>query len=224
MIAKSRAGRVFPRRARPPSRPRPPWTDLLRHPLVLLAAGAVLTALVVPRINELATRSRIREEQRQKTAISILQNASKTERLINAAITTLEQFEKDVARHHLTGARLAERQAELEKRSRAQYDEINDLAWWWPWDAPHEGEITHFISAAGITTFRLRIEQYNALVTEFGNHFFRRRDALLARDYDPGTIAQVESDVATFRKEMDSLRDKRTGLAATFCNIVMGSR
>jgi hypothetical protein len=88
----------------------------------------------------------------------------------------------------------------------------------------HEGEITHFISDAGLTAFPLKIEQYKALVAESGTHFFRRRDALLARDYDPGTIGQVEYDVAHFRKIMDSLRDKRLDLAGTFCNIVMGSR
>jgi hypothetical protein len=97
------------------------------HGLTLLAAGAVLTYVLVPLVNE----ARLLQEARIKKALEILETGSEVDANLNSLQTTLAIFHKDHSYERLPPDQYAAARHRALERMEARYLEFDKRAWWW---------------------------------------------------------------------------------------------
>ncbi len=140
--------------------PTPHWVImLLRHPLMVLFAGTIISSIGIPWLNTRSAQARQVEESRQTKALEILKDSTNDNARLNSIGSAFGMFEKEGA---LTGSTelIEERRSELRKRVYEGYEAFEQSAWWWYWGIGREAELFGWLSPAEIAAYRQLAKQY----------------------------------------------------------------
>jgi len=129
----------------------------LRHPLMLLLAGTLLSSLIIPWINGRSARVERRQNGRQQKAVEVLRAAGQDTRRLNALRSAFDNYERDVGT-----ASVAERRTELRRRVYELYGEFDGEAWWWYRAALREADVFDWLSGAEQQRMRELADGYEA--------------------------------------------------------------
>jgi hypothetical protein len=103
----------------------PEWT---KHPIMVLLLGTLVGSIVIPRLNERATREAQLRELRTNLAQEAVTKSAEIDSSLNALVTTFGTYVKDSLHRGKSGDR-----AELRRQVYTLYREFERDAWWWHW-------------------------------------------------------------------------------------------
>jgi hypothetical protein len=160
-------------------------SDSLRHPLVLLLVGSLLTALVIPYINARSNRANLIREARLKKAIEIINRSSEFNSQLNSLGTALGVFHFDNVRAKTPLPECREAQKTLNMDMNARYLEFEKRSWWWYGDLLQEAVVLELASPTDLQRLGTDVNEYGANVGQSVGTLSDLWHALVSPDYDP---------------------------------------
>lgn len=175
--------------------------EVLRHPFVLLAIGAVTTSLLVPYLNSKINRSQLLREARLNRAIEIGKRNTEFNSKFNALKTMLESFHNQNVRLVLQPSELRAAQLKFRDDFSKRYLELDETAWWWYSDLEKEASVLDLIPPNELQALDIDLEKYG---DNLHRHFEVLKplwQVLTSQDYNPNDqtsrdkVEQIIKDV-----------------------------
>lgn len=188
----------------------PAKKPLLEHPLTILILGSVLTVLGLPWLSERMNDSKLINDARLQTCMSILRNSSESDQRFNTMTTTMQMFIKDTA-----AAGLASRndQDRLRAELAQQYLAFDRQAWWWISRLPTEAKLLRI--DVGSKELSDLIAAYLANLVESTRVLRALWEHCLSKSYKVSDPINDELSKTT-KQQLDALSNQRGDLIGKF--------
>jgi hypothetical protein len=195
------------------------FISALKHPLVLLLIGSVLSYLLIPWISEKSSHKRLLQEKRVDRACDVLQQGLIDDLKLNSIQTAFEMFNKE-AESDPKSYKTA--QAELKNSFNKLYFEFDQHAWWWDHDLPVQSKLLELPSGS-----KEKIEQLHDVYKKNLLDSVEQLDVLrahfLAKDYKPREPHNTEVLLAT-RRALNDLATNRGAITFQLAFMFMPPR
>jgi hypothetical protein len=132
--------------------------EAMRHPLILLMLGSILTSIIIPWLNARSARVEQVQLARADKAKEILKSVSADNARVNLMRAAFDTFEKEGGL--VASIQLEERRTELRKRVYDGYNEFESTAWWWYWEIAREAEIFGWLSSGDLERLKKFCVEY----------------------------------------------------------------
>lgn len=199
--------------AGPSVAPPPAKKPLLEHPLTVLVLGSVLTVVGLPWLSQRMNDSKLINDARLQTCMSILKNSSDSDQRFNAMTTTMQMFIKDSA---AAGSASKSDQERLRAELAQQYLEFDRQAWWWISRLPTEAKLLRI--DVGSKELGELTSAYMANLVESTRVLDVLWKHCLSRSYkvtDPANKTLSDST----KRQLDQLSSKRGDLIGKFVSM-----
>lgn len=164
----------------------------LQQPLGLLLVGTLFGSLLIPYLNDVSNRNRLRHEERIKIALKIVDQNHETDRRMANLADYLVLFRKDHANRSASKADLKKEQHDARKAFNEMYLSFNAQAWWWHWSVKSESSLSALATPAEAQKIALLARQYSDALLEGTAEIGKLWDRFLKDSYDP---ADPQNDV-----------------------------
>jgi hypothetical protein len=164
----------------------------LQQPLSVLLLGTLFGSLLIPYLNDLSNRNRLRHEERIKIALKIVEETRETDRRMSSLAEYLVLFRKDHPNRPASKENLKKEQQDARKAFNDMYLAFNTQAWWWFWSVKSESSLSALATPAEAQKIALLARQYSDALLEGTAEIGRLWDRFLKDSYDP---ADPQNDV-----------------------------
>jgi hypothetical protein len=194
-------------------------SHISRHPIVVLAVGALITSLLVPIVTHFMTQSQVTNMARRTKASEVLKQSNLINQRLNLIQTAMENFEHDVLPYSYSCSpdEFKNEQKELRKQIESLYADFNASAWFVFRDHSSEASILRILPAD-------RIKEFNKLIDEYNVNLEATLTNLRVPWYEFLRVRLWQGDwpnvnMKTTRHTSDELRDKRTAIAERMARL-----
>jgi len=118
------------------------FSDRLQQPLTLLLIATLLGSVLIPYFNNLSNRAKLRQEERVKLAISILDQTKETDVRMDDMMRHFVLFRKEHHDTHATPEQLKSDQLAEMKVMKDSFYAYSSQAFWWPWNVWHKANLS----------------------------------------------------------------------------------
>jgi hypothetical protein len=195
------------------------YLALLKHPLVLLLIGSVLSYLLVPWIGEKLSHKHVLQEGRVNQARDVLKQVLVDDEQLNRIETAYGMFDNGAASDP-KGYKAA--QAELRRTSRELYLEFDGHAWWWRHDLPMLSELLGLPTESKKTIENLNLA-YEANLKESCLQLALLGRQFLGDDYVPRNPKNAEV-LNAVKDRMTDLGKERSYITSRLVSLFMPSK
>jgi hypothetical protein len=141
-----------------------PWRQIPWRRLMLIAAGALVSYLLIPIIVSRYNDIKSLREARIERAIKFGDRDDELSSKVNALETLMGFFADHNDRGKISGTQLIEVRKELYKNYRERYLDLDAMAWWWPSDFRRETDALNLLAPDEIRQLNTYIHDYKESV------------------------------------------------------------
>jgi hypothetical protein len=193
----------------------------LQQPLGLLILGTLLGSLLVPYLNDLSNRRKVRHEERIKMALSIVEQNDDTDRRLFNLMEYLVLFRKDHTDPSETPAELKLQQTAAKKTFNDLYLSFNGQAWWWYWGISSESSLSALATNAESQRIAQLAHEYGSSLSECTDPIAKVWDRFLKHPFNP---KDPENDqvISQAREALKNARTRRNQAAIQMAQLLAG--
>lgn len=199
--------------------PRNEFLKQLQQPLSLLVLGTVLGSLLVPYLNDVSNRRKVRHEERIKMALSIVEQNQETDQRLFNLMEYLVLFRKDHNDPLETRADLKLQQIAAKKAFNEMYLSFNGQAWWWYWSIRSKSSLSALATKEESQKIGQFAQEYGAALSECTDPIAKVWDRLLKHPYKP---RDPENDrlITQAREALKKARTRRDQAAIQMAQLL----
>src|SRR5262249_22078710 len=160
--------------------------ETLKHPLILLLLGSVLTYLIWPAVTSKVNHRQAIRDLKLKKASEIGANHIEFNSKFNVLRSVLETFHDNQIAAKPTREEFKAAQKDLDKTFNDRQCGLTEKEWWWYRDIQRETTINKLIPPEAVETLNNSIAQYHQNITDAHKAILPLWQALKAPDYNPG--------------------------------------
>lgn len=191
----------------------------LQQPLSLLILGTLLGSLLVPHLNDLSNRRKVRHEERIKMALSIVEQNEETDRRLFNLMEYLVLFRKDHNDPSETRAELKLQQTAAKKAFNEMYLSFNGQAWWWYWGIRSESNLSALATKAESEKIGQLAQVYGSSLSECTDPIAKVWDRFLKHPYNP-TDPENDHLMGQAREALQKARTQRNETAIQMAQLL----
>jgi len=184
--------------------------EILKHPLLLLIVGSIIGSILIPRISEQASRTKVLQDARLRKAVEIVDNNTVTISQLNALRTRLAMFHGDNVRLKPPPARLKELQDKLAQDMNDRYLEFEKTGWWWYRALNEQAVILEIVPPAGSDKLRSHVNAYHDNIGQTVNVLQEMWHACVdaGYDYQDARFTQIQEKMNKEWNDVDQARNQ----------------
>ncbi len=141
-----------------------PWRQIPWRRLMLIAAGALVSYLLIPIILSRYNDIKSLREARIERAIKFGDRDDEFSSKVNALETLIGFFGDHNNRGKISGTELRDARKDFYKNYRERYLELDAMAWWWPSDFRRETDALNLLAPDEIIQLNTYIHDYKESV------------------------------------------------------------
>lgn len=195
-----------------------PFLKRMQQPLSLLILGTVLGSVIVPYLNDLSNRKKVRHEERVKMALSIVEQSHETDRRLYNLMEYLVLFRKDHKDSSASGVSLKKEQYSARKAFDEMYLSFNAQAWWWHWNVKSESRLSAIATQQEAETISRLAREYSDALQQSTAAISKAWDRFLKQPFDPAD-PQNDALIKDVQQELTATRNRRNDIALEMAQV-----
>jgi hypothetical protein len=194
------------------------FLEALQNPLALLLIGTILGSVLIPKLNDISNRNKLRHEERIKLALMIVEQSHETDRRLSSLMDYLVLFRKDHTDGSETKSQLKKEQWDARKSFNEMYISFNSQAWWWHWNVKSESSLSALATPEETQTIAKLDREYSDSLLQCTDAVTQLWDPFLKNQYDP---KNPENDrvIATAHDSLAKARTRRNQVALEMARV-----
>lgn len=193
-------------------------SKIVQQPLGVLLIGTLLGSLLIPQLNDISNRRKLRHEERVKVALMIIEQSHETDRRLYNLMDYLVLFRKDHDDPAMSAAFLKEEQRTARKTFNDMYLAFNAQAWWWHWNVKSESSLSAIATTAESKEIGELAQQYSEALGECTKAVSTLWAPFLKKPFKPDN-PENDALIDAARENLTKARTRRNQLAIQMAKV-----
>jgi len=191
----------------------------LQQPLGVLLLGTLLGSILVPLLNDISNRNKLRHEERVKVAIMIVEQSHETDRRLFNLMDYLVLFRKDHNDPRDRQAFLKKEQYNARKTFNEMYLSFQAQAWWWHWNVKSESSLSAIATPEESRKIGELAREYSDALSDCTQALTQLWDPFLKNAYKPDD-PQNDALISRASERLNVARTTRNKIALQMAQVL----
>jgi hypothetical protein len=181
--------------------------------------GTLLGSILIPYLNDISNRSKLRHEERVKVALMIVEQSHETDRRLFNLMDYLVLFRKDHNDPAAHQAYLRKEQYNARKIFNEMYLSFNAQAWWWHWNVKSESSLSAIATPEESKRIGELAREYSDALLECTQALTKLWDPFLKNAYSPAD-PQNDALISQASEGLTKARTRRNKIALQMAQVL----